>query len=74
AVATLIYLPLFPVKTILEQVPIPPVYEGPADVFPFYTHTSKRRSRALDYYLLFVFRHKETYVQCKSLLKPEKSV
>lgn len=70
--ATHIYIPLFRVKTILEQDPIPPGYEGPFDVFPFYTHTSKRRSRALDYYLLFVFRHKETYVQCKSLLNPEK--
>ncbi|MFT8517518.1 MAG: hypothetical protein ABF673_10675, partial [Acetobacter persici] len=52
--ATHIYLPLFRVKTILEQDPIPPGYEGPLDVFQFYNHTSKRRSRALDYYLLFV--------------------
>lgn len=65
---THIYIPLFRVKTILASDPVPSGYEGPLDVFPFYAHTSKRRSRSLDYYLLFVFRDKASYVKCKLLL------
>lgn len=70
--ATHVYIPLFRVKTLLASEAaagaVPEGYEGPFDVFPFYAHTSKRRSRSLDYYLLFIFRDKTSFVKCKLLL------
>ena len=63
-----IYVPLFRVETLLESDPLPPEYGPPQDVFPFYTHTTRRRGRALDYYVLFIFRDKESYVRWNAAL------
>lgn len=65
---THIYMPLFRVHTLLASEPQPQGYDGPLDVFPFYTHTARRRSRSLDYYLLFLFRDKTSFVKCSQLL------
>lgn len=65
---THIYMPLFRVQTLLASEPLPQGYDGPQDVFPFYTHTARRRSRSLDYYLLFLFKDKTSFVKCQQLL------
>ncbi|MFT9460206.1 MAG: hypothetical protein ABF611_11700 [Acetobacter orientalis] len=65
---THIYVPLFRVQTQLASELLPQGYAGPLDVYPFYTHTSRRRSRSLDYYVLFVFKDKTSFVKCSQLL------
>ncbi|AOX16007.1 hypothetical protein [Kozakia baliensis] len=62
------YAPIFRVRCLTQSEILPEGYNGPFDVFPFYTHTTKTRARHKDYYVLFIFKDKLSYVKCKSLL------
>ncbi|GAN99901.1 hypothetical protein Gxy13693_033_075 [Komagataeibacter xylinus NBRC 13693] len=63
-----VYAPLFQVRCITEHDPVPEGYDGPFDVFPFYTNPTRRRRRTLDYYVLFLFQDKLSYVRCRDAL------
>ncbi|EHH67945.1 hypothetical protein [Gluconobacter morbifer] len=62
-----VYMPLFRVNCVLESEPQPTGLEGPFDIYPFYTRTTKTRSRELDYYVLFLFREKLAFLRCQEL-------
>lgn len=64
-----VYMPLFRVNCILPSEPAPAGLQGPFDVYPFYTRTTKTRSRELDYYVLFIFRDRMSWMRCKALLE-----
>ena len=63
-----IYMPLFRVQCILPNDAAPAGLKGPLDVYPFYARTTKTRNKALDYYLLFLFRDRLSYQRCNQLI------
>ncbi|MCP1242225.1 hypothetical protein GOB86_06605 [Acetobacter lambici] len=65
-----VYVPLFRVNTVMASEPLPAGFGAAQDVYPFYTHTTHRRGRALDYYVVFIFKDKDSYVRCQTLLQP----
>lgn len=64
-----VYMPLFRVDCILKTDPPPLGLQGPLDAYPFYTRTTKTRSRELDYYVLFIFREKLSFMRCQELVE-----
>lgn len=61
------YAPIFRCRCQTSSEPLPEGYDGPYDVYPFYARTSRTRGHRKDYYVLFLFRDKMSYVRFRDL-------